>query len=235
MRLKPQVFEAQKSAEPSSGFLDDFVGVVRINPAFLTKPADPIVRAGGAVLGVGLPRDMARLQVGIAGEEYELFFFDEQKDSRYGLRHVTMNVLNHEDSYARFSVDDRNGLVYGAIHTPNRILRIVPTATAGKQEVYLAGTNRLSPQSVALVEQINPSARLLAWRHEELESVAEIRPEYAEARYESRSSYIRGGDLGSLRRVNAKEFVRAAAKLASITQFKGSKWTVEVNGCACAR
>jgi hypothetical protein len=223
MRLRPQVFEAQKSAESSGGSLDDFVGLLRINPAFLTKPADPIVRAGGAVLGVGLPREMARLQVGIAGEQYELFFFDEQKDSRYGLRHVTMKVLNHEDSYARFSVDDRNGLIYGAIHTPGRTLRIVPTATPGQQEVYIAGTNRLSSQAAALAEQTNPAVRLLAWRHEQLESVATIRPQYAEARYESRSSYVRGGNLGSLKRVNAKAFVRAAAKLASITQFKGNE------------
>jgi len=69
MRLKPQVFEAQKSVESSGSSLDDFVGVVKIHPAYLTKPADPIVRAGGAVLGVGLPRDMARLQVAIAGEQ----------------------------------------------------------------------------------------------------------------------------------------------------------------------
>ena len=235
MRLKPQVFEAQKSVESSGSSLDDFVGVVKIHPAYLTKPADPIVRAGGAVLGVGLPRDMARLQVAIAGEQYDLFFFDEQKDSRYGLRHVTMKVLNHEDSYARFSVDDRNGLIYGAIYTPGRTLRIVPTATAGQQEVYIAAADRPSSQAGALAEQTNPSVRLLAWRHEQLERVAAIRPEYAEARYESRSSYIRGGDLGSLKRVNAKEFVRAAAKLASITQFKGNETfqvteTLETNG-----
>ena len=223
MRLRPQVFEAQTSAAPTGRLLGSFVGTVEINPAFLSKPAEPTVNTAGAVLGFGLPRDMARLQLEVAGDQYQLFFFDEQKDTRYGLRHVTMSVLNHDRSYARFSVDDRNGLIIGAIHTPSHTLRIVPGATAGQQEVYISDAGRLDSQFSALGEQHGPSIRLLAWRHQQLESVATIGAEHAEARYESRSSYIRGGNLGHLKRVNAKEFVRAAAELTSITQFRGSE------------
>jgi hypothetical protein len=207
MRLRPQVFEAQTSAAPTGRLLGSFVGTVEINPAFLSKPAEPTVNTAGAVLGFGLPRDMARLQLEVAGDQYQLFFFDEQKDTRYGLRHVTMSVLNHDRSYARFSVDDRN----------------VSGATAGQQEVYISDAGRLDSQFSALGEQHGPSIRLLAWRHQQLESVATIGAEHAEARYESRSSYIRGGNLGHLKRVNAKEFVRAAAELTSITQFRGSE------------
>jgi hypothetical protein len=158
-----------------------------------------------------------------------LFFFDEQKDAKYGLRHVTMSVLNHDDAYARFSVDDRKGSIYGAIYTPTRILRIVPGTTFGQQEVHASAADRLSSQTSAVTEQIDPSARLLAWRHRQLESVAAIRAEYAQARYESRSSYLRGGDLGRLQRVDAKEFIRAATKLQAITQFKGSE-TFQIAG-----
>jgi hypothetical protein len=223
LRLKPHIFEAQKSEASGDSRLVDFVGTVKINPAFLSKPAEPIVNTAGAVLGFGLPRDMARLQLDVAGDRYELFYFDEQKDTRYGFRHVTMSVLNHERSYARFTVDDRSGRVLGAIYTPSQTLRIVPGTTAGRQDVYLSDGGRLNSQSDALREQHDPSFRLLAWRHQQLESVATIGAEYAEARHESRSSYIRGGNLGHLKRVNAKEFVRAAAELTSITQFTGSE------------
>ncbi|MDY6947626.1 MAG: hypothetical protein SXG53_18110 [Pseudomonadota bacterium] len=221
-RLIPQIFETQQ-IERTDGSPDSFLGTVRINPAFLTKPAAPIVGADGSILGVGLPPDMARLQLNIAGEQYELFFFDEQKDARYGLRHVTMNVLNYQGAYARFSIDDRKGLIYGAIYTPNRTLRIVPGVTAGQQQVHMSDSHRRSTPPSALVEQSHPSVRLLAWRHQELESVAMIRAEYAEARHESRSSYLRGGDLGRLQKIDAKEFVRAATNLASITQFNGDE------------
>lgn len=222
LRLQPQVFEAQqrsKSSNPAAGF----VGTVRINPALLARPADPIVNIDGSILGVGLPRDMARLQLNVAGEQYELFFFDEQRDSRYGLRHVSMNVLNHADSYARFSVDDRQGLIYGAIYTPTRTLEISPTATPGQQDVHISERERLGARSADPGELANPSTRLIAWRHHQLESVAKIRAEHAEAKYESRSSYLRGGDLGRLRRADTKEFVRAATSLAAITQFKGDE------------
>lgn len=88
MRLTPQLVEAQQKSEPS-GPASGFVGTVRINPALLARPADPIINIDGSILGVGLPRDMARVQLNVAGERYELFFFDEQRDSRYGLRHVS--------------------------------------------------------------------------------------------------------------------------------------------------
>lgn len=219
LRLQPQVFEAQQKSDAAAGF----VGTVRINPALLARPADPIVNIDGSILGIGLPRDTARLQLNVAGEQYELFFFDEQRDPRYGLRHVSMNVLNHADSYARFSVDDRQGLIYGAIYTPTRTLEISPAAKPGQQDVHIFERERLGARSADPGELANPSTLLIAWRHHQLESVAKIRAEHAEAKYEFRSSYLRGGDLGRLRRVDAVEFVRSAASLAAITQFKGDE------------
>lgn len=190
-----------------------FVGVVRINPAMLARPVDPVVNADGSMFGFGLPRDMARLHLQIAGETYDLFFYDEKPDPKYGYRHVTLHVLNRDDAYARFSVDDRRGLVYGVIRTPARTIRIVPRPADAAQEVFVTSPMRTGvfasiPQDV----WVDGPVSALIWRHYELEALAVIRPEHAESWLGTRSSYLLGGNLGTLRRVDAKSFVQLAAR-----------------------
>lgn len=192
--LLPTVVATART-QSGSGGPSDYLGIVQIQPALLTAAA-------------------ARVQLKIAGAHYDLQFFDQKDDPRYGLRHVTMQGLQHEGAYARFSIDDRNGLLYGAIHAPDRVLWITPAQRPGYQDVHG------SPPEIA---SSAPALRLLAWRHHELEALASIRPDYGAAHYESRTAILGGGNLGRVRSADVSNFVRAAVKLSSITQFTGAE------------
>lgn len=194
--LLPHIAEiAAGAARSGSTGNGTFLGQVAIQPAQLTA----------ATKG---------LQVVIAGDRYELHLLDQKDDPHYKFRHVTLQVRNHERSYARFSVDERNRLVYGAIYTPERIFRITPSRENSNQDVYLTSRDRADPR---------PEVRLLGWRHNELESVAVIRPDQANVRYETRVTYVNGGRLGLMLGADARNFVRTATRLSSMTQFQGTE------------
>ena len=201
-------------------------------------PAVATIAAAHATIVAGESRDFlgrvsidsAQLRSGtpgvrltIAGEKYELQPFDEKNDPRYGMRHVTLRAIDRENSYARFSVDDRNGLVYGAIYTPDRSIAIVPAQRKGYQDVFLSRPDPASAPPSRSPETTSPALRTLVWRHHELEAVAAIKPHYADVRYEWRTALILGGDLGRLHRADAREFVQLAVRLADITQFTGAE------------
>lgn len=199
----------------------EWVGTTSIHPALLTRPSEKEIDSNRPAMGFGLPRQLAKLALEIEGTDYELFYVDEKADQEYQFRHVTMAVLNHPESYARFTVDDRTGLVYGSLYTPKVAYRIVPNPGKPEQFIY-----RLSSRSITAgnsgaaghgVADINQIAR----RHRQVEAVAAIAPDDVSGAIHA--IWLSGGNLGRMRAASAKEFGAAIRRLSAVTQATGNE------------
>src|SRR5688572_19610681 len=105
------------------------------------KAEDLVAPASRAKDGLTIVRTaVAAVQsLTIDGQVYELATVDQTVDEKFGLRIVTMRVMNVPDSYARFTVS-WDGAIVGTLATPTAAYRIASVAP-GEQAIY-----RLSPR-----------------------------------------------------------------------------------------
>ncbi len=192
------------------------IGFTRLSPALLSRPVEVKIDSNEPVIAAGLPASMARLELELDGNKYQLYFRNEVTDSRNELRHVVMSVLNDASAAARFTVG-RDGRVYGVLRSKQGAYIFEPSGSPGEQVVYRY------PNSRAIDDQRNKliGNSPIAKRHHQLEALAEIRPEYSYS--DNYSTYVIGGNLGGVASISAAAFVRAAERLSSITQFTGTE------------
>ena len=223
-RLAVKAASAALDRSTAVGFGQQSMGTIAINPALLSQPTDADVDLSKPGIGFGIPRQVARLAITIDSTTYELFYLNETADPEYQLRHVTMAILNRPGSYARFSVHDGRGLVYGHLYTPEGTFLISPSADKPEQSVYRLSTSGIrgtTAHSGAPVEK-----DWLARRHQQIEIVSEIQPTDASSVSiddRGRGARILGGNLGSVRAATAAEFMTAMKRLAAISLVSGNE------------
>lgn len=194
------------------------LGVVNIDPFLLTRPVDVQIAPGKPLIVFGVPADMARLDLDLDGKRFQLYYSQEANDGALGYRHVTMRVLNDEASYARFSIENSSGDMYGTLHTPDATYVFEQGGVRGEAVVYRYEVRRrsavLDNQQDAIVGK-----SALARRHHQLEALEAIQPQHAWSN--SRGTYLLGGDLGTISDISVASFVQATRRLSSLTQVTG--------------
>jgi hypothetical protein len=193
-----------------------WVGTLSIHPALLARPTDKAIDFSKPTVAFGLPRQMARWALEIDGSVYELLHVDETTDEAYKLRHVTMAVLNQPGSYARFSVQDSRGLVYGTLYTPQATYRVVPNLEKPEQFVY-----RLDAVGSSKAQSEAVQVDWLAKRHQQVEAVGEIQPDHLYVSEKIRAAWLTGGRLGKMRNATVAEFTAAMRRLSALSQVTG--------------
>lgn len=149
------------------------VSAVAIRPYLLqpTAPAD----ATGPVIGA-VPPHIRHVSLTLQGERFILDVVESEVDPSFGFRHVSAVVVNHSPrSYARFTVDDRAGLITGTVRTDGKTYRIVPSDIKGTQLVYAIDSSDQSgmPRRYRPIEM--SSASQVEKRHIQAEMAADLR------------------------------------------------------------
>jgi hypothetical protein len=203
------------------------IDALRINRSLLGMPTAQEIDPNVPSMGLGVPRQFAQLSLAIEGQEFILFIVDEAYDAKRNLRHLTAAVLNHADSYARFTVDDGTGSVAGTLRTSRHAYRFVP---AGKdtQLVY-----RLNPaaqpagQAAAetLLTATSADAATLERRHVQMEVMAEINPQKIRMARNGLSVNIEGGNLGRVAesQISTQAVLNVLSRLEPLTNVKGNE------------
>lgn len=210
-----------KSTRPEGGSLRDsgeYIGVARISAALLARPVELQVNPGDPIFAFGLPAQMARLDLDLEGKQYQLYFAEAATEESGRLRHVTMSVLNHADAYARFSIDQSSGEVYGTLRTADAVYVFETNDVKGEQAVYRYDANKHSNALSDWNNSLIGKSRL-ARRHHQIEAIAALQPDFARSSVDS--VFIRGGELGSVVEVSPEAFKHAAVRLAALTQVSG--------------
>lgn len=198
----------------------DLVGTLTIQADKLRGPTKVGSDGEFAVFGEPvLERGVQTLT--IEGRTYELGAIAEVIDPKFGFRHITMQVFDLPESYARFSVG-LNRQVVGTVQTPAGTYRILPSGD-GWQLVYRIreGANGAEPLRHKRIAPVtsHEGARRLERRHVQLEKLADIGPEIVVTSEQGRTLSIRGGRLGILPRgkLRAADIARVLHKLSDLT------------------
>jgi hypothetical protein len=161
-----------------------------INVALLDMPTAQDVDFSKPASGLGVPRQLARLSITLEGAQYVLWVVAVNED-REGYRHVTAKVLNHENSYAQFTIG-KDRRVVGTVVTPQRSYRITP-ADGDAQLVY-----RLTKNAATARRQLLPGPAIETQkRHVQAVTAAELQPDVVTLRQRGDKLHVRGGKLGS--------------------------------------
>lgn len=209
-------------AEDASAFATP-VAALQINLALLDRPAEGRLGA----LGFGVPRHLAHLQLSIEGEQYILFVGDVTIDAAKKLRHITAAVLNRPGAYARFTVDDRAGIVVGTIHTSQVTYRIVPSAAGGQLVYRLHRRADEDPRwsRTLLDAAASPAIRSAEARHRTVELLGEIQPWHVNFSTNEFMLTLVGGNIGKLDpdAVTSDDIRKLLVRLAPLARASGTE------------
>lgn len=180
------------------------------------------------------PTSSGILTVQIDGRELTLLVADEVNDAARQLRHVTAVIDGEaQSSYARFTIDDKTGLLVGTVSSSAGLYRLI-SRDATTQFVYRLDAETLREganlRAIASVEVAPPEVEALERRHTQAELVADVQPWFFRITNDDYSMRVRGGDLGFLNvsSLDDKEPVLSLlARLAPATGFSGAE-TIEL-------
>lgn len=195
-----------------------------LNPALLNLPSDhPVLGASTSV-----PRQIAHLQLTIGTEEFVLFVGDVTYDAAKEIRHVTAAVLNHANSYARFAVQDRTGMISGTIRTPQHTYRIVPYREGGQLAYRLGDTAGGVParyRGVLTPTTGNPAALAVEDRHRMAELLADIQPWHVNFSKNEFMLTLVGGNIGRLEpdSMSPADIGDLLTRLSPLTRARGNE------------
>lgn len=193
------------------------IGIMKFSGGLLSRPVETEADLTKPVVVMGLPSSMARLDFQLDGKEYQLYFGNDASDTRTGFRHVTMNVLNDARATARFTISGDGRSVYGVLRTNDLTYVFEPSGTPGEQIVYrYQKTLAVDDRRRGIVGDSS-----IAKRHHQLETVAAVRPDSSYS--DAYSSFLVGGNLGTIKSVTPAAFVRTAERLSALTQLTGAE------------
>lgn len=198
------------------------LAIISIKRALLARPTERAVDVNAPSTGWGVPRQLSRLSLTLDGVEYVLGVVDESPDAKRGLVQVTAAVLNTSDGVARFTIDDRTGLLAGTLRGTEAAYRIV-SIDRNTQAVYRLAADASAATKMALSSK--GPAHSVEKRHVQLEMLSQVAPTRARMARNDLSVSIDGGALGSIdtRSVTAQSVVRALQRLQPLTNAAGTE------------
>ncbi len=133
---------------------------------------------------------------------------------------MTAAILNQADGAARFTIDDREGLLAGTLRSGERAYRIVSIDRDAQAVYALADSTSALRKSMS---NAAAAASSLERRHVQLEVLSQITPSRVRMARNDLSLSIEGGDLGSLNTVTVRSVLRVLQQLQPLTNASGSE------------